>query len=74
LPKKTDFFRRQFMAYRTDGQYMSLVFALKRFVGLDEGARMARGQRMAEAMCAGLQGIDGVEVGIDFPTHGRGRW
>ena len=51
-------------------QIVGLVFALKRFVGLDEGVRMARWQQMAEAMCAGLQGIDGVEVGIDFPTHG----
>ncbi|MCH2662586.1 hypothetical protein MK163_19260 [bacterium] len=51
-------------------QIVGLVFALKRFVGLDEGARMARWQRMAAAMCAGLEGIDGVEVGIDFPTYG----
>ena len=51
-------------------QIVGLVFALRRFKGLDEGERMRRWQGLAEAMCAQLQGIAGVEADIAQPTRG----
>ena len=51
-------------------QIVGLVFALRRFVALDEGERMRRWRGMAEAMCAQLTGLAGVEVEIAYPTRG----
>lgn len=51
-------------------QIVGLVFALRRFVGLDQEARMRRWQRLAEAMRDRLQGIPHVEVDIALPTAG----
>ncbi len=51
-------------------QIVGLVFALRRFKALDEGERMRRWQEKAEAMCAQLQGIAGVEAEVALPTRG----
>ncbi|HJP32564.1 MAG TPA: aminotransferase class V-fold PLP-dependent enzyme [Candidatus Latescibacteria bacterium] len=51
-------------------QIVGLVFALRRFVAMDEPARLARWQGMAERMRDILQGIDGVEGEVAFPTRG----
>ena len=44
--------------------------ALRRFVALDEGERMRRWREIAEAMCAQLTGLAGVEAEIAYPTRG----
>ncbi len=51
-------------------QLVGLVFALRRFAGQDEGARMARWQAMAERMRDALQGIDGVQAEVRLPERG----
>ncbi len=51
-------------------QLVGLVFALKRFVAMDEPARLARWHGMAERMRDALQHIDGVEAEVAFPTSG----
>ena len=51
-------------------QIVGLVFALRRFVGLDEAARMQRWRVMAQAMQDRLRGLRGLEVDIAHPTHG----
>jgi L-seryl-tRNA(Ser) seleniumtransferase len=51
-------------------QIVGLVFALRRFCALDQEERMRRWQRMAEAMCAGLEGVKGAVAEVDHPTRG----
>ena len=51
-------------------QIVGLVFALRRFKALDEGERMRHWQEKAEAMCAELHGIAGVEAEVALPTRG----
>lgn len=51
-------------------QIVGLVFALRRFVALDEEARMRRWRQMAEGMCARLAGVAGVRAEVALPTAG----
>ena len=51
-------------------QLVGLVFALRRFVAMDETARMARWQGMAERMRDAMQDVDGVQAEVAFPTQG----
>lgn len=51
-------------------QLVGLVFALRRFVALDETERLARWQGMSERMRDALQDIDGVQGEVAFPTRG----
>jgi L-seryl-tRNA(Ser) seleniumtransferase len=51
-------------------QVVGLVFALRRFVGLDQDKRLERWGRLAQAMVDGLGGLAGVEADIAYPTRG----
>jgi D-glucosaminate-6-phosphate ammonia-lyase len=51
-------------------QIVGLVYALRRWAALDHDARIAAWQEMAEQMCAGLQGLDGVQAEVAFATDG----
>ena len=51
-------------------QIVGLVFALRRFTSIDQEKRMSRWRRMAETMCARLQGIAGIAADIAHPTRG----
>lgn len=51
-------------------QIVGMVYALRRWAALDHDARIAAWQQMAEQMCEGLQGIDGVEAEVAFARGG----
>jgi uncharacterized pyridoxal phosphate-dependent enzyme len=51
-------------------QIVGLVFALRRFVGLDQDERLRRWQAQAEIMRDLLSSVSGVEADVAFPTRG----
>ncbi|MDQ1246261.1 MAG: Aminotransferase class V-fold PLP-dependent enzyme [Actinomycetota bacterium] len=51
-------------------QIVGLVYALRRWAALDHDARIAAWRGMAEQLCAGLQGLEGVRAEVALATSG----